>query len=60
MPAMTCRHCVRAISAQVREVTGVVAMEADTTTRIVRVHGAADPQAVLIAIATAGYEALAS
>ena len=58
VPAMTCRHCVRAISAQVRDVKGVVALEADTTTRTILVQGAADPDAVLSAIAAAGYEAL--
>jgi copper chaperone CopZ len=58
VPAMTCRHCVRAISAQVRDVRGVVALEADTTTRSIRVQGPADPDAVRSAIAAAGYEAL--
>ena len=58
VPAMTCRHCVRAISAQVRDVRGVVALEADTTARTIRVQGAADPDAVRSAIAAAGYEAL--
>ena len=58
VPAMTCRHCVRTISAQVRDVRGVVALEADTTTRTIRVQGAADPDAVRSAIAAAGYEAL--
>ena len=57
VPAMTCRHCVRAISAQVRDVEGVVALEADTTTRTIRVQGAADADAVLSAIAAAGYDA---
>ena len=58
VPAMTCRHCVRAISAQVRDVEGVVALEADTTTRTIRVQGAVDPDAVRSAIAAAGYEAV--
>ena len=58
VPAMTCRHCVRAISTQVRDVTGVVALEADTTTRTIRVQGAGDPDAVLSAIAAAVYEAV--
>ena len=58
VPAMTCRHCVRAVSAQVRDVRGVVALEADATTRTIRVQGAADPDAVRSAIAAAGYEAL--
>lgn len=57
VPAMTCRHCVRAISAQVHDVKGVVALEADTSTRTIRVQGA-DPDCVLSAIAAAGYEAV--
>ena len=56
--AMTCRHCVRAVSAQVRDVTGVVALEADATTRTVRVQGPAEPDALCSAIAAAGYEAV--
>jgi copper chaperone len=58
VPAMTCRHCVRAISAQVRDLRGVVALEADTTTRTFRVEGTAEPDEVRAAIAAAGYEAL--
>jgi copper chaperone CopZ len=57
VPAMTCRHCVRAVSAHVRDVTGVVALEADATTRTVRVQGSAEPDAMRSAIAAAGYEA---
>ncbi len=56
--AMTCRHCIRAISAQVRDVRGVVALEADTTTRTIRVQGAAEPDELRSAIAAAGYEAV--
>lgn len=58
VPAMTCRHCVRAVSAQVRDVTGVVTLEADAATRTVRVQGSADPDALCSAIAAAGYEAV--
>ncbi len=58
VPAMTCRHCVRAVSAQVRDVTGVVAVEADATTRTVRVQGSAQLDALCSAIAAAGYEAV--
>lgn len=58
VPAMACRHCVRAISAQVRDVRGVVALEADTTTRTICVQGAADPDEVRSAIAAAGYQAV--
>jgi copper chaperone CopZ len=58
VPAMTCRHCVRAISTHVRDVPGVVALEADATTRTVRVQGPAEPDALCSAIAAAGYEAV--
>ncbi len=58
VPAMTCRHCVRAVSAQVRDVTGVVSLEADATSRTVRVQGRADPDELCSAIAAAGYEAV--
>jgi copper chaperone len=57
VPAMTCRHCVRAISAQVRDVAGVVAVEADMTSRTLRVQGTAQPEALRSAIAEAGHEA---
>ena len=56
VPAMTCRHCVRAVSAQIRDVAGVVALEADATTRTVRVQGRADVDALRSAIAAAGHE----
>lgn len=58
VPAMTCRHCVRAVSGQVRDVSGVVSLEADATTRTVRVKGSAEPDALSSAIAAAGYEAV--
>ncbi len=59
VPTMTCRHCVRAVSTHVRDVIGVVALEADATTRTVRVKGPAEPDALRSAIAAAGYEAVA-
>ncbi|MDQ4068322.1 MAG: heavy-metal-associated domain-containing protein [Actinomycetota bacterium] len=55
---MTCRHCVRAISAQVQDVVGVESVEADVTSRTVRVRGSARPDALRSAIADAGYEAV--
>ena len=58
VPAMTCRHCVRAVSAHVRDVVGVVAVEADVTSRTLRVGGSADPDALRSAIAEAGHEAV--
>ncbi len=58
VPAMTCRHCVRAISAQVLDVAGVVAIEADLTSSTVRVRGSAPTGALVSAITDAGYEAV--
>ena len=58
VPTMTCRHCVRAVSAQVQDVVGVLAVEADVTSSTVRVRGAAPPDALRSAIAAAGYEAV--
>ncbi len=58
VPAMTCRQCVRSISVHVRDVLGVVAVEADPTSRTLRVQGTAPPDALRSAIADAGYEAV--
>lgn len=58
VPTMTCRHCVRAISVHVRDVVGVIAVEADPTSRTLRVRGTARPDALRSAIAGAGYEAV--
>lgn len=58
VPAMTCRHCVRAISAEVRDGVGVVVVEADLTSRTLRVQGTPQPDALRSAIADAGYEAV--
>ena len=58
VPAMTCRHCVRTISTQLQDVAGVVAVEADVTSRTVRVQGSTAPDALRSAIAAAGYEAV--
>ena len=58
VPSMACRHCLRAISAQVRDVVGVVAVEADLTSRTVRVQGTSHPDELRAAILDAGYEAV--
>lgn len=60
VPAMTCRHCVRAISSRLHDVTGVVSVEADVASRTVRVRSTANADALRAAIAEAGYEAVAS
>ena len=57
VPDMACRHCARAVSAQVGDVAGVVVVEADVTSRTVRVGGTADVDALRVAVADAGHEA---
>ncbi len=56
VPGMTCRHCVRAVSASVGDVPGVVAVEADATSATVRVRGTAQLDALRSAVADAGHE----
>ena len=58
VPAMTCRHCVRTISAQVGDVAGVVAVVADLRSKRLRVQGTPRPGALVSAITEAGYEAV--
>ncbi len=58
VPAMTCRHCVRAVSSHVADIVGVLAVEADLVSRTVRVRGTAQPDELRSAIAAAGYEAV--
>ena len=53
---MSCRHCVRAVSIHLRDVAGVLAVEADLRSRTVWVVGTPDVQAVVRAVADAGYE----
>ena len=58
VPGMACRHCVRAVSIHVRDVDGVVAVEADLEARTVCVQGTAPLHALVSAVADAGYEAV--
>ncbi len=39
VPGMTCRHCVRAVTARLRDLPGVVAVEADAESARLVVHG---------------------
>ena len=43
VPGMTCRHCVRTVTAVLRDVPGVQVVQADLTTSTVVLHG--DPAA---------------
>jgi copper chaperone len=39
VPGMTCRHCVRAVTARLRDLPGVLAVEADAENARLVVHG---------------------
>jgi copper chaperone len=55
VPAMTCRHCVRTVTASLRDVAGVERVEADARTRTVTVRGGTSPAAVLAALTGCGF-----
>ena len=55
VPGMTCRHCVRKVTAALRDVPGVLAVRADASTTTVVLHGFADQGEVLTALSTAGF-----
>lgn len=57
---MTCSHCAVAVTEEVTKVAGVLAVDVDLDTKLVRVHGAGvDEAAVVAAIDEAGYDAAA-
>lgn len=56
--AMSCNHCVVAVSSEVGRVPGVRSVDVDLETKLVRVDGAGvDGAAVVAAIDEAGYDA---
>ena len=56
--AMSCNHCVVAVSGEVGRVAGVDSVDVDLDTKLVRVGGAdVDRAAVVAAIDEAGYDA---
>lgn len=59
---MTCDHCVRAVRSEVAGVAGVVDVDVDLATGILRVRSDApiDPDAVLAAVREAGYDGVAT
>jgi copper chaperone CopZ len=58
---MTCDHCKVAVTEEVELVAGVVAVEVDLDTKLVRVHGrGVDGAAVVAAIDEAGYDAVSA
>jgi copper chaperone len=58
---MTCGHCKVAVTEEVSNVAGVVSVDVDLDTKLVRVHGTdVDDAAVVAAIDEAGYDAVAA
>ena len=55
VPAMTCRHCVRTVTAYLRDVEGVQTVEADALTARVVVRGTMSTADVLLALAACGF-----
>lgn len=56
VPAMSQRRDLRVISARIRDLRGVVGLEADLVSRTIRIYGEVEVVDVRAAIAGAGYE----
>ena len=56
VPDISCGHCKAAIEGEVAQVAGVAAVEVDIERRSVTVDGEATDEAIVAAIAEAGYE----
>ena len=55
VPAISCEHCVTAISSEVSEVAGVASVDVDVETKTVTVVGG-ERTAIVDAIDEAGYD----
>ena len=55
VPGMTCRHCVRKVTAALRDVAGVELVQADVRTTTVVLHGDAAVAEVLATLEGAGF-----
>ena len=55
VPGMTCRHCVRKVTAALRDVPGVQLVQADLTTTTVVLHGEPTVADVVAALDRAGF-----
>ena len=55
VPRMTCRSCVRTVTAALRDVAGVALVQADLRTTTVVLHGDAAVVEVLAALDSAGF-----
>jgi copper chaperone CopZ len=60
VPGMTCDHCKVAVTEEVTKVAGVAAVSVDLDTKLVRIDGGADHEALVAAIDEAGYDAVAA
>ncbi len=56
VPAISCQHCVNAITGEVIKVPGVAKVDVDLTSKTVTVVGDADDTAIRTAIDDAGYD----
>jgi copper ion binding protein len=58
VPAVSCQHCVHAVTTEVSKLSGVSAVQVDLATKVVTVeHGdAVAPAAIIAAIKEAGYD----
>jgi copper chaperone len=54
---MTCGHCVHSVTGALKAVPGVKTAEVDLKTGSAKVEGAADPAALIAAVAEEGYTA---
>jgi copper chaperone len=55
VPAMTCRHCVRTVTAALRDIRGVERIQADARTATVEVTGTLAEADVRTALDECGY-----
>ena len=55
---MSCRHCVRKVTAALRDLPGVTLVQADLTTTTVVLHGDLELADVLAALSYAGFPAV--
>ncbi len=59
VPAISCQHCVNAITSEVTKVAGVAKVDVDLQSKTVTVVGDADDAAIRTAIDDAGYDVAA-
>ena len=57
VPGMTCRHCVRAVTARLRDLPGVVTVEADAEHARLVVHGDVTAEQVQAALDDVSFDA---